>query len=116
MTGELSDRQQRILRLRAEGLTGPQIARAENLAISTVDHHERVIVHVLRAVNITNAVHLAYQAGILRRERHGDHAGYTAHIRRHETPCDDCARGEIAYRAARRSNRRQTSQQRKAAA
>lgn len=94
----LSDRQQKILRLRAEGFSGPQIAAALCCAVSTVDYHERVIAHALNARNITHAVHLAWQAGVFRRERHGDHAGYTAHLRRDEQPCDECRAGERDYR------------------
>ncbi|MHC3450816.1 helix-turn-helix domain-containing protein [Streptomyces prasinus] len=105
----LSDRQLAILRLRADGYSGPQIAARLCIAVSTVDYHERVICHRLDAVNITNAVHRAHLAGILRRERHGDHAGYAAHVYRGEDPCDACKTGERAYRNGRR-------QQRKAAA
>jgi DNA-binding CsgD family transcriptional regulator len=98
VSAELSDRQRRILWHRAQGLSGPQIARAERIAVSTVDWHERVIRHVLGAQNMTHAVNLAWEAGLLRAERHGDHAGYAAHARRGEPPCDDCRRGERAYR------------------
>ncbi|MFF0166763.1 response regulator transcription factor [Streptomyces prasinus] len=94
----LSDRQLAILRLRADGYSGPQIAAKLTIAVSTVDYHERVICHRLEAVNITNAVDRAYQAGIFRRERHGDHAGYAAHLYRGEDPCDACKTGERAYR------------------
>ncbi|MEZ7005597.1 response regulator transcription factor [Streptomyces sp. AD55] len=98
----LSTRQLAVLRLRAEGHTGPQIAAALHLAVSTVAYHERVICHRLAATNLTHAVHLAYQVGILRRERHGDHAGFAAHQRRGEPPCDLCVAGEREYRAGRR--------------
>jgi DNA-binding CsgD family transcriptional regulator len=96
----LSDRQMRVLRLRAEGLSGPQIAAALHLAVSTVAYHERVLVHVLRARNLTHAVHLAHCAHLLHPERHGDHAGYAAHLRRGEDPqeCESCAAGERTYR------------------
>jgi hypothetical protein len=56
---------------------------------------------------LVHAVHLAYQAGLLRRERHGDHAGFAAHRYRDEEPCDECWAGERAYRAERRQRRRQ---------
>jgi DNA-binding CsgD family transcriptional regulator len=104
-----SDRQLAILRLRADGHSGPQIAAKLNIAVSTVDYHERVICHRLDAVNITNAVHLAWQAGILRRERHGDHAGYAAHLYRGEGPCDLCKAGERAYRNERRNSRKEAA-------
>ncbi|MYU20785.1 helix-turn-helix transcriptional regulator [Streptomyces sp. SID8352] len=102
----LSDRQQAILRLRADGLSGPQIANRLHIAVSTVDYHERAICHTLRAVNISNAIHLAWQNGLLRKERHGDHAGFAAHIRRGETPCDLCKAGESTYRRAQRRQRK----------
>lgn len=63
--GVLSDRQQLILRRRAQGDRGPEIARHLHIAISTVDWHERVIVHTYRARNIVHAVALAAQAGHL---------------------------------------------------
>ena len=99
----LSDRQQAILKLRAEGLSGPQIAAQLSCAVSTVDYHERVVLHTLQARNMTHAVHLAWETGLLSRERHGDHAGYTAHLRRGEDPCDQCRAGERDYRAGRRA-------------
>jgi hypothetical protein len=74
----------------------------------------------LGATNAPHAVHLAYQAGIFRRERHGDHAGFTAHIRRGEDPwacTQGCPEGERTYRAERRHARQNpTSQQQEAAA
>ncbi|MGW1160399.1 hypothetical protein ACWD48_19705 [Streptomyces sp. NPDC002519] len=39
-----------------------------------------------------------------RRERHGDHAGYAAHIYRREDPCDLCKAGEREYRNNRRKH------------
>lgn len=55
----------------------------------------------LGATNIANAVFLACRAGILdgRPQRHGDHAGYEAHRRRGETPCEACKVGERAHRS-----------------
>ncbi|MFJ6348629.1 helix-turn-helix transcriptional regulator [Streptomyces sp. NPDC092046] len=111
MRPELSDRQEKVLKLRAEGFSGPQIASALQIAIGTLSYHETVIVHRFNARNITHAVFLACRAGILdgRPQRHGDHAGYEAHIRRGERPCDECKAGERVYRNnlnhARRANR-----------
>jgi DNA-binding CsgD family transcriptional regulator len=62
----------------------------------------------LGARNITHAVFLACQAGILdgRPRRHGDHAGYAAHVARKEEPCEACWIGERAYRTERRRARK----------
>ncbi|MET9950202.1 LuxR C-terminal-related transcriptional regulator [Streptomyces sp. NPDC006339] len=102
MRPELTARQEKVLQLRAEGFSGPQIAAALHLAVATVSYHETVIVHRLNARNITHAVFLACRSGILdgRPQRHGDHAGYQAHIRRGEDPklCPPCWAGERAYR------------------
>ncbi|MCA1224103.1 LuxR C-terminal-related transcriptional regulator [Streptomyces sp. 8L] len=56
---DLSDRQRAILWHRAQGLTGPQIARTEHISVSTLAYHEQVITLRLGARNITHAVHLA---------------------------------------------------------
>ncbi|MET9517455.1 helix-turn-helix transcriptional regulator [Streptomyces sp. NPDC002994] len=103
---QLSDRQMQILRLRAEGYTGPEIAARLVIALGTLDYHERVIRHQLRARNPAHAVHLAHNAGLLRRDRHGNHAGFAAHVRAKEEPCDRCLAAERAYQADRRAVRR----------
>lgn len=108
---ELSDRQHTVLRLRAEGFRRIDIASAMHLAVGSVDYHERVIVAAFNARNITHAVYLACRAGILdgRPQRHGDHAGYEAHIRRGEDPkqCQHgCPEGERTYRAEQRRARK----------
>lgn len=99
ISAELSVRQRRILWLRAQGLSGPQIARVEHIAVSTVDWHERVIRHVLEARNITHAVHLATAADMLGpRIDCGDRAAYLRHIRRKE-PTDRACRAAHARHA-----------------
>ncbi|RRQ81522.1 response regulator transcription factor [Streptomyces griseofuscus] len=107
----LVDREIQVLGLIAQGGSYSEIAAALHLAHASVKNYAASAIKKLGARSQAHAVHLAYQAGIFRRERHGDHAGYTAHIRRREPICDDCARGEIAYRAERRTTRRQTSQE-----
>lgn len=100
MTRALTDRQQEVLRHAADGLSIPETARAMHLAVGTIHYHQQVIVTALKARNMQNAVLLACQAGYLdgRRRRHGDHAGYAAHVHRGEDPCDDCKAGERNYR------------------
>jgi hypothetical protein len=59
-------------------------------------------------VNITHAVLLACQAGLLdgKPRRHGDHAGFAAHQYRGEEPCEACWAGERAYRRDRKAARK----------
>lgn len=55
----------------------------------------------LGATTMPQAVILACRAGLLDGKpflRHGDHAGYEAHIRRRIPLCDACRDGEKAYR------------------
>ncbi|MFH9426022.1 response regulator transcription factor [Streptomyces sp. NPDC017529] len=104
----LSARQMEVLRHAAAGASIPQTARAMHLAVGTVHYHQQVIVTALRARNITNAILLACQVGLLdgRPQRHGDHAGFAAHFRRGEEPCSSCVAGEKAYRAGLRAAHR----------
>ncbi|WP_049581052.1 LuxR C-terminal-related transcriptional regulator, partial [Streptomyces sp. SBT349] len=94
----LTPRQLEILRRVADGQTHQQIARALGLAVVTVRVHSAALRAALGARSLAHAVHLAHGAGLLRRERHGDHASYEAHRRRGEDPCDACRAGERAYR------------------
>lgn len=99
MTADLSERQRRILWLRAQGLSGPQAARHECIAVGTLAYHEQVIVTRLRARNITHAVHLATLADMLGpRIDCGDRAAYLRHIRRKE-PTDRACRAAHARHA-----------------
>ncbi|MFF9175941.1 LuxR C-terminal-related transcriptional regulator [Streptomyces sp. NPDC014793] len=102
----LTAREAEALQRVANGETYRQIAKDWGVEEITVRTTGARVMKKLGANTISHAVHLAWQAGIFRRERHGDHAGYTAHLRRGEPPCDDCAKGEIDYRAARRGARR----------
>ncbi|MFD7855199.1 response regulator transcription factor [Streptomyces microflavus] len=107
----LSPRQLEVLQHIAAGLTGPEIAHAMHLAVGTVHYHQQVILTVLKARNLTNAVFLACRAGVLdgRPRRHGDHAGFAAHVYRGEEPCEACQVGERAYRAERREARKRNA-------
>lgn len=111
----LSERQLRILRLRADGLSGPQVARAEGIALGTLAHHEEVLRTRLGARNMTQAVARGYEEGLLRKprrrrrplpERHGDRAGYQRHLRRRELACAACLAGNSAYEVGRRAARK----------
>ncbi|MFW3477415.1 response regulator transcription factor [Streptomyces microflavus] len=59
----LSPRQTEILQHIAAGLNIPETAHTMHLAVSTVHYHQQVILTVLKARNLTNAVFLACRAG-----------------------------------------------------
>lgn len=107
----LSARQLEVLHHAANGLTIPETAQAMHLAVSTVHYHQQVILTALKARNVANAVLLACQAGVLdgRPRRHGDHAGFAAHVYRGEEPCEACWAGERVYRAGRREARKRNA-------
>lgn len=102
-TGQLTDLEVAVLRYAAQGHTIEATARLLDRSAPAVQDTRYRLMGKLGATSLVNAVHLAYQAGILRRERHGDHAGYAAHVYRGEVPCDPCKTGERAYRNARRN-------------
>jgi DNA-binding CsgD family transcriptional regulator len=102
-TWKLTDLETTVLRHAAEGRTIAGTARLIGKKNTAVQGARNRIMGKLGATSLVNAVHLAYQAGILRRERHGDHAGYAAHTYRGEDPCDLCKAGERAYRNERRN-------------
>ncbi|MFD6113639.1 LuxR C-terminal-related transcriptional regulator [Streptomyces yangpuensis] len=100
-----------VLTLLAEGYTLQQIAHDWGVGPGTVRIYAARMRRYLGAETNAQAVLLACRAGILdgrRQERHGDHAGYAAHVRRGEDPkqCEPCAAGERAYRAAQRARQR----------
>lgn len=115
----LVEREIQVLWLIAQGDSYAEIAVELHLAHASVKNYAASAIKKLGARSQAHAVHLAYQAGIFRRQRHGDHAGFTAHVRRGEDPwaCNrGCPEGERAYRAERRNTRRQTTRQQQEAA
>jgi DNA-binding CsgD family transcriptional regulator len=94
-----------VLRGASEGDTYAVIAARLGLAEKSVGKIAFRLARKLGASNITHAVLLACRAGILdgRPQRHGDHAGYAAHLYRGEDPCEACRRGERVYRNFRRT-------------
>jgi DNA-binding CsgD family transcriptional regulator len=102
---DLTAHELRVLRLVALGHTHEQIAEQLVMTRKGVTPTVNRTIRKLGARNAPHAVHLAYQQGVLRRERHGDHAGYAAHIYRSEDPCDLCKAGERAYRNSRRNRK-----------
>ncbi|WP_159030388.1 LuxR C-terminal-related transcriptional regulator [Streptomyces sp. CB01201] len=104
MRRQLTAQQREVLWLRAQGLSGPQIARHLSLAVSTIDYRERCIVHALDAANITNAVHLATAEGLIGRYADcGDRAAYLRHWRRGEIACPACKAANARRQAERRA-------------
>jgi DNA-binding CsgD family transcriptional regulator len=108
-TGKLSVLETSVLRHAAEGRTIEATAHLLDSTMPAVQDARHRLMGKLGANSMSHAVHLAWQSGIFRRERHGDHAGFVAHTRRGETPCDACAEGEIEYRAERRRMRREAA-------
>ncbi|MDT0608818.1 LuxR C-terminal-related transcriptional regulator [Streptomyces lancefieldiae] len=111
-TWKLTDLEVAVLKHAADGQTTEATARALGKTVPAVQDTRHRLMGKLGATSLVNAVHLAYQAGILRRERHGDHAGFTAHVRRGEDPwacTQGCPEGERAYRAERRQRRREAA-------
>lgn len=104
----LTARELELLTRVANGETYIQIARDWVVEEVTVRGTGFRVLRKLGANNITHAVLLACRAGILdgRPQRHGDHAGYAAHVYRGEDPCAACKAGESQYRAERRAARK----------
>jgi hypothetical protein len=92
-------------------MTRPRIAEQLRYSEPGVDKLMARVLDKLGAANAPHAVLLACRAGLLdgRPQRHGDHAGYVAHARRGEDPCDACDAGERAYRADLRANRKRVA-------
>jgi DNA-binding CsgD family transcriptional regulator len=61
----LSERESEVLAATAEGLTAKEIAKRLVIAPATVQDHRRSVTAKLAARNITHAVAVAYQAGLL---------------------------------------------------
>lgn len=108
MSAELTPHQLRVLRMVSQGLTHAQIAAELYVTPKGLTAAVNRIHAKLGANNAPHAVFLACQAGILdgRPRRHGDHAGYAAHVARGEDPCEACWAGERAYRTKRRRARK----------
>lgn len=103
----LSDREAELLARVANGESYRQLARDWRVQEITVRTTGARVLKKLGANSIAHAVFVACQLRILDpTRRHGDHAGYAAHVYRNEEPCAACKRGESAYRAERRAARR----------
>jgi DNA-binding CsgD family transcriptional regulator len=105
-TGKLSALETSVLRHAAEGRTIEATAHLLDSTMPAVQDARHRLMGKLGANSMSHAVHLAWQSGIFRRERHGDHAGFVAHTRRGETPCEACKSAERAYRNQLRTTRK----------
>lgn len=107
----LARRELQALHLVAAGITHAEAARQ---LVMTPKGFTATVNRAMRKLGARNAPHavlLACRAGLLdgRPQRHGDHAGYEAHIRRGEDPKDcqrGCWAGERAYRTAQRARQK----------
>ncbi|MFI7096768.1 helix-turn-helix transcriptional regulator [Streptomyces lydicus] len=101
----LTERELNVLQRVANGASYVMLAAEWHIAEVTVRGYGLRVMRKLGASSITHAVLLACHAGILdgRPRRHGDHAGYAAHMYRGEEPCDACHAGELEYRAGLRA-------------
>ncbi|MFJ7963171.1 response regulator transcription factor [Streptomyces sp. NPDC096324] len=105
----LTARELQILKAIADGSRYAQIAAQLQLAFSSVKNYAQSAITKLGAKSLPHAVNLAWEQGLIRRERHGDHAGYAAHLYRDEPACDLCKAGERAYRNARRNQQQENA-------
>lgn len=102
---DLTPREAELLIRVARGATYRNLAREWDVAEITVRGYGHRLLSKLGANSIAHAVHLAHGLGLLRRERHGDHAGYIAHGRRGEPVCEACKAGEADYRSGLKTRR-----------
>jgi DNA-binding CsgD family transcriptional regulator len=103
----LTSRELDVLRYISEGLTYAEIADKTSYTRDSVLKTSTRILRKLNARNRAHAVFIACQLRILDpTRRHGDHAGFAAHVYRAEEPCEACWEGERAYRRDRRAARR----------
>lgn len=113
MTAVLTGRERAVVHAAAAGTSYRDLARQWGIEEITVRGYGHRAIRKLGARSIAHAVYLACRAGILdgRPQRHGDHAGYVAHVRRGEDPkdCPPCWAGEREYRNGRDAQRQQVT-------
>ncbi|MEV6146377.1 helix-turn-helix transcriptional regulator [Streptomyces sp. NPDC051992] len=104
----LTDHELQVLELVAHGHTHEDIARQLVITRKGITPTVNRAIRKLGATNAPHAVLLACRAGLLdgKPRRHGDHAGFAAHLYRGEKPCERCWEGERAYRRGRKTARK----------
>ncbi|MEU8682925.1 helix-turn-helix transcriptional regulator [Streptomyces sp. NPDC048611] len=110
-TPTLTQHEREVLQLIASGYSHEEIAEMLVMTRKGITPTVNRAMRKLGARNAPHAVLLACQAGILdgRRRRHGDHAGYAAHIYHREEPCAACVVGEREYRSRQRTIRKRVT-------
>ena len=105
---QLTATQQHVLERIALGVPQELIARELGHSSQSIRRIAQNVREALGALSTPHAILLACRAGLLdgKAQRHGDHAGFIAHERRGETPCDDCWVGEREYRSERHAARK----------
>lgn len=100
-------REVQVLEGIANGGSYAGIAQDLVLAHASVKNYAASAIKKLGARSQAQAVYIAVQQGYLDpSRRHGDHAGFAAHVYRGEDPCEACREGERAYRRERRAARK----------
>lgn len=104
----LTDIEHTVLEGRANGLTYADIAARTHYSLIGIKKVGLRVLTKLGARDMAHAVLIACQAGVLdgRPQRHGDHAGFAAHVYRGEDPwacTKGCPEGERAYRRAQKA-------------
>lgn len=105
----LTPLQQQILQQLIEGHDQEAIAYIVQRSPANVCKQLQKMKEAFGAFSNAQLVHLAYQRHVLEappKQRHGDHAGFAAHQRRGEEPCQACRAGESVYRAERHAARK----------
>lgn len=108
----LTEREHAVLVGVANGSSYRDLARQWGIEEITVRVYGHRALAKFGATSMAHAVLLACRAGLLdgKPRRHGDHAGFAAHVYRGEDPwacTQGCPEGERAYRAERRRARRE---------
>ena len=94
----VNDREVEFLERLGRGETTHDIANAWHMEMTSIWTVAERLRKKLHAKTNEHLVLLACRAGIIdgKPQRHGDHAGYAAHLYRGEGPCDLCKTGERA--------------------
>jgi DNA-binding CsgD family transcriptional regulator len=102
---DLAEHHISVLKLLAEGMTRDQVSLAMRFSKYSIDTTCQEIIAILGAVNMTNAVAIAYERGIMGHIRHhvpGTTYGVRWHSFTHVPMCDACREFDKAYRRGRR--------------
>lgn len=106
----LTKRELEVLEWMARGATYRQVGRRLGIKEVSARTIGRKVQLKLGAINITHAVHLANNAGVIGMYADcGDRNAYCRHIRRKETPDIKCRRAQAKYSLERRMEKNKIS-------